>query len=179
MSGGAAAAPRLGDRAKMILASGLGAGYLRPASGTWASALGVLLYLPLAGLNQPAFWWAWVLVLAAGFLLGVWVSHAGERMCAEKDPHDVVIDEIVGQWVALSFIPVSAGTGPMHAWGWSPHHAVILGASFVLFRVFDVWKPYPIRQLQSLPAGWGIMIDDILAGAWACAVLHVALTVWL
>jgi phosphatidylglycerophosphatase A len=163
------------DRTLMILASGFGSGYLRPASGTWGSALAVLLYLPLAGLNTLSLWWAWLLFLVVMFVLGVWVSGAGERVTGEKDSHDIVFDEFAGQWVALSFLPVSSAVGLGTLWGWSPQHIVVLGASFFLFRVFDVWKPWPIHQLQGLRGGFGVMIDDILAGLWACGLLHLAL----
>jgi phosphatidylglycerophosphatase A len=163
------------DRAAMLVATGLGTGHLRPASGTWGSALGLLLYLPLARLNQPHLWWAWGLVLVAGSLIGIWAASIGERVTGEKDSHDIVIDEIVGQWVALSFAPMSAGTGLITLWGWSAQSLFVLAAAFLLFRAFDVWKPYPIRQLQRLRGGLGVMIDDLLAGAWACVILHAGL----
>lgn len=169
--------PRPGDRALMVLASGFGSGHMRPASGTWGSALAVLIYLPVARLNQLSLWWAWGIFLVATFLIGVWTSFAGERVTGEKDSHDVVIDEFVGQWVSLSFLPLSGAAGLWTLWGWSPQHVFVLGASFFLFRAFDVWKPWPIHGLQRLPGGWGIMIDDVLAGLWACVILHAAL--WL
>ena len=103
------------------------------------------------------------------------VKNAGERVTGEKDSHDIVFDEFAGQWVALSFLPASSAAGLGTLWGWSPQHIVVLGASFFLFRVFDVWKPWPIRQIQSLRGGLGVMIDDILAGLWACVLLHLAL----
>ncbi len=166
---------RPGDRPLMILASGVFVGYIRPASGTWASALAVVLYLPISHLNQASLWWGWALFLIASFLVGVWASHAGERVTGEKDSHDIVIDEIVGQWIALSLLPPTAAAGIASLWGWSPQHVALLGGSFLLFRLFDIWKPWPIRQLQRLPGGWGVMIDDVLAGAGACLALHVAL----
>lgn len=167
----------LSDRVAMVVASGLGTGHLRPASGTWGSALALALYLPVARLNQPALWWGWGLLLLAAAGVGVWSSTVGERITGEKDSHDIVVDEMVGQWVALAFLPASAAGGVATLWGWSPQHVGVLAASFVLFRAFDVWKPWPIRQLQRLPGGWGVMIDDVLAGLWACAVLHAALAV--
>ena len=88
---------------------------------------------------------------------------------------DIVIDEFVGQWIALSLLPPTAAAGFASLWGWSPQHVALLGGSFLLFRLFDIWKPWPIRRLQRLPGGWGVMIDDVLAGACACLALHVAL----
>lgn len=169
------APPRPGDRALMVIASGFGSGYLRPASGTWGSAAAVVLYLPVARLNQPALWWAWALFLIGTFLLGTWASFAGERVTQKKDSGRIVVDEFVGQWIALTFAPTTAATGLWSVWGWSPQHVAVLAAAFFLFRLFDVWKPYPIRQLQSLRGGWGVMVDDVLAGAWACVALHLLL----
>lgn len=166
---------RPGDRPLMILACGLGTGYMRPASGTWASALAVVLYLPISDLNRSSLWWWWGLLLMGSLLLGVWASAAGERVTGEKDSHDIVIDEIVGQWIALSFLPTTAAGGVASLWGSSPQHIAVLVASFLLFRLFDIWKPGPVRRLQRWPGGWGVMIDDVLAGLCACLALHGAL----
>jgi phosphatidylglycerophosphatase A len=159
----------------MVIASGIGTGYIRPASGTWGSALAVLLYLPLDAFNVIDRWWLWIAILGVATLIGVWASYAGERVSGEKDSHDVVVDEIVGQWVALSFLPATQATGLFSLWGASAQHIGLLAAAFFLFRLFDVWKPWPIHGLQRLPGGWGIMIDDLLAGLWACILLHLVL----
>jgi len=167
--------PHPGDRALMVIASGFGSGYLRPASGTWGSAAAILLYLPVASLNVPSLWWAWGLFLLATFFIGTWASFAGERITQKKDSGKIVVDEFVGQWVTLTFAPATAATGMWSLWGWSPQHVVVLAMAFFLFRLFDVWKPTPIRQLQSLRGGWGVMVDDVLAGGWACVTLHLLL----
>jgi phosphatidylglycerophosphatase A len=80
-----------------------------------------------------------------------------------KDPGVVVIDEIVGQWIALILIPLCLWT--------------TIGA-FLLFRLTDIVKPYPARQLEALPGGWGIVADDLMAGLYANLLLRVALLVW-
>jgi len=98
-------------------------------------------------------------VIAAGALAAVWIC--GE---AEKDlGHDagpIVADEAVGQSLALLLVP---------------HTLVAFGASFLLFRLFDIWKPFPVRNLEKLPGGWGIMADDWFAGVYAAILLKVAL----
>lgn len=156
------------DRFRIMIASGFGSGFLRPASGTWGSALAVILYLPIARLNSPDLWWGWGLFLAATFFVGVWAANVWERLTGEKDSHDIVVDEFVGQWVTLSMFSI---------WGASVLDWRILIAGFVLFRAFDITKLPPIRRLEKLPGGWGVMIDDVLAGIYACALLHAG--VWI
>ena len=136
-----------------LLATGFGAGYIPKLPGTACSVLGVGVWLliQLAGNS-----WAW-LAFAAGILPVIWLAGAAERLFGQHDPQCVVIDEIVGMTVAL------AGIAPV--W-W----LVLTG--FAAFRLFDIWKPFPIRQSQRLPAGWGIVVDDLLAGGLACAVTH-------
>ena len=127
--------PRPGDRALMILASGFGSGYMRPASGTWGSAAAVLLYLPVACLNTPTLWWAWGIFLVGTYFLGVWASFAGERITQKKDSGKIVVDEFVGQWVTLTFAPMTATVGMGSVWGLSPQHVVVLGLAFFLFAL--------------------------------------------
>lgn len=89
--------------------------------------------------------------------LGIWASQAVEDLTGEKDPGYVIIDEVAGFMVSMLLLPVT--------WGY-------LAAAFVLFRFFDILKPPPIRQLQSIKGGVGVMIDDIAAGAITCVLLH-------
>jgi phosphatidylglycerophosphatase A len=118
--------------------------------------VGLALAWPLARL-APGFQLA---IVAAGFLLGTLAaSHVAAR-CGIEDPGIVVVDEIVGQWVSLLFLPL----GP-----------VTLGLGFLLFRVFDVLKPWPARQLERLHGGLGIMADDLAAGIYANLLLRAAL----
>ena len=129
-------------------------GYGPLASGTFGTAFAVFPYLLLRG-NTVLYIAATVLL----FFAGVFASTEAERLLGEKDPHKVVIDELVGFLVTMMFVPFGL-----------PY----IIAGFLLFRLFDIWKPYPIRGLQDLPGGWGIMIDDVVAGLYANIVLQVA-----
>ena len=144
------------DRLATLLATAGGAGFSPVAPGTAGSAVGLLLFWPLA--RQP------LLVQGAAtlavFLVGVWASTRLARRLGRKDPGLAVIDEVAGQWVtllALPFTPLTAALG------------------FFLFRVFDVLKPWPARSLEALPGGWGIVADDVAAGVYAHLALRVAL----
>jgi phosphatidylglycerophosphatase A len=150
-----------------------GVGYFPIAPGTLGSLVGVVLYVAIFifghhvlfaniehnEVNQRLVWMVEpTLVLVAIFLVtmvGIWAGTRVERLIRRKDPSIVVIDEVAGQMIALL-------SGPLwlHTW-WS-----VLSA-FVLFRVFDIWKPYPIRRFEALESGLGIMADDIVAGAYA------------
>ena len=135
------------------IASGLGSGLSPIAPGTAGSAVGVLLFIPLSWVS---IWWQVAATLLV-FLVGVWASSATATRKHLKDPGLVVVDEIAGMWVTLLLVP----------FGW---RAALAG--FFLFRVMDVFKPFPARQLESLPSGWGIMTDDIMAGVYANLVLQ-------
>ncbi|MBN1903057.1 phosphatidylglycerophosphatase A [Candidatus Sumerlaeota bacterium] len=143
----------------MLIATGLGTGYL-PISGTMASILAIVLFLPLSYFNTSEnglflFYLSFTFFLTG---LSIWSATIAEKWLKEKDPHKVVIDEIAGYFYAMLLLPAKP---------W------ILASSFLLFRLFDIWKPFPIRQSQKLPGGVGITIDDILAGIYACAILHI------
>jgi phosphatidylglycerophosphatase A len=90
---------------------------------------------------------------------GIWASGRAERAMGAKDPGVIVIDEVAGMLLSVLLLP---RTIP------------VLLAAFVLFRVFDVWKPFPARTSQHLPGGWGVMVDDLVAGAYALVVLLLA-----
>jgi len=142
------------DRLVKLLATGFGAGYAPKLPGTAGSILGIGVWLVIQLTGNS---WAWI-VFAAGILPVIWIAGAAEKLFNQYDPQCVVIDEIVGMTVALAGIALD----------W---RLVLTG--FVAFRLFDIWKPFPIRQSQKLPAGWGIVVDDLLAGGLACAVTHV------
>lgn len=132
------------------------AGLLPKAPGTAGSFAAVMLapfiYLPL---TLP---WR-IAVLALLFTAGALAATKAEILLGEKDPGCVVIDELVGQWISMLFLrnPSSAG--------WD---MAFLLVPFLLFRLFDILKPWPVHASEEwLPAGWGIMIDDVLAGLWA------------
>lgn len=155
-----------------------GVGYLPLAPGTWGSIVGVGIYLGVSKLD--AIWhhhWAVehgfsalqgsAVSLAAVsiiFLLftlfGIWAAGRATELLGNEDPSEAVVDEVIGQLVVFLFVPFGVGW-PM------------ILAGFLLFRLFDIWKPYPIDHLQSLPGGLGICADDILAGVYAGVCLSV------
>lgn len=137
------------------LATGGGIGRAPIAPGTFGTLLGIPLYLALAGL-PPAAYAAAVLVL---FVAGVWLCSVAEERLGRRDHPAIVWDEIVGYLIAVWLAP--------DGWLW-------IAAGFVLFRLFDVWKPFPIRRIEHLPRGLGAMADDALAGVYAFGVLQAA-----
>lgn len=140
------------------VATFFGFGLLKPAPGTWGSGAAVLLWAIFGVFAHPQ---PNILlgVLIAGIVisiaLGVPAATIAARESGRKDPGFVVVDEVSGQWIALLFCPVD----------W--HHGLI---AFALFRLFDITKPFPARQLESLPEGWGIVFDDVAAGLYAWGV---------
>ncbi len=148
-----------GAKLARIIGTGLGSGYSPLAPGTAGSAVGVLLYWPLASRGP----WTTLLATALASALGVWAAGRVAREVGREDPGLVVVDEIAGQWVSLLFLP------------WSPGVAVL---AFFAFRAMDIVKPWPARQLEALPGGWGIMADDLMAGAYANLLVRVALLLW-
>jgi phosphatidylglycerophosphatase A len=147
------------NRLARAIATWFGCGYAPTAPGTAGSlaALAIAIALhELAGL--PA--WYFALLATVGFTPAVWAATQTARAVELKDPGIVVVDEVIGQWIAL------AGAHTLH---WKSY----LGA-FVLFRLFDIWKPPPVRQLEALPEGLGIVADDAMAGAYAALVLFLA-----
>jgi len=137
-----------------LTATFFGAGYFPFAPGTFASLETALIYA-LIGWRLPVL--PYLLILAALFLVGTAAADTFARVLGQKDPRPVVIDEVVGQGIALFLAPP--------AWGW-------IAGGFFLFRVFDVLKPWPIHKLEALPGGWGIMADDVLAGVFSALVLQ-------
>lgn len=124
-------------------------GYFPIAPGTIGSAAGLLVYLLVRGTGSPVVEVGLIVVL---FAVGVWAGTASERYFGGIDPGPVVIDEVVGMLITLAFIPV----------GWS---AAVAG--FVLFRMFDIIKPYPSNRLEALHGGLGVMADDAMAAIYA------------
>lgn len=145
--------PQLRDPIQ-LLAFGFGSGLSPRAPGTAGTLAALPIYFGLSSLSLAMY--SLVVVLAA--LLGIWLcEHASQRLGVHDHP-GIVWDEFVGMWIALWALPVT--------WGW-------LLAGFALFRVFDILKPWPIGWLdRHAKGGFGIMIDDIVAGVLACAVLH-------
>lgn len=153
---------------KHALITGLGSGYAPVASGTFGSAVAVVIAL---GVWAAAKAWgvcpcgldvAWVvmslLALAGCVLWGPWAAQYFAGRCRKPgDPGQVVLDEWAGQWVALVALPLGDWKSTL----------IVMAVQFFLFRLFDVLKPPPGRQFEKLPGGWGIALDDIIAGIYA------------
>ena len=148
-----------GNKLASLLATWFGCGYAPVAPGTAGSLAGLAIAILLheaAGFGQ----WQFALLATIGFAPAVWSATQVARGLKVEDPGIVVIDEVLGQWVTL------AGAHPLN---WKSY-----AAAFVLFRLFDIWKPPPVRQLERLPEGLGIVADDIMAGCYGALVLFVA-----
>lgn len=143
-----------------IIATVGGVGYLRPAPGTWGSAAA----LPLAWLLHTLGGFPLlVIALLAGFAKGWWATKVMTDGQADHDPSEIVIDEVVGQWIALlplSYAAWERGIDILAMWpGWI--------AAFVLFRLFDIWKPLWIGRADRRGDALGVMLDDVIAGVFA------------
>jgi phosphatidylglycerophosphatase A len=139
-----------------VLATWFGCGYAPKGPGT-AGSLGALVVAWPLRHQAPWFFAALALIFLAP---AIWSAGSTAMQVNKKDPQIVVIDEVVGQWIAL------AG-----ALAYSP---IAWIAAFLLFRTFDIWKPWPTRKLEQLPGGTGIVLDDVMAGIYAALVLYLA-----
>jgi len=144
-----------------LLATWFGSGLLPWAPGTWGSLAAVPFGVALFWLSGP---FGLLAATVAVFIIGLWASHAYEQVMAIKDPGAIVIDEVAGQWLVL----IPAGLNP-----------VFIALAFVLFRAFDVAKPWPVSWAdRHLKGAFGIMADDIIAGLYAMAVLYALIWLW-
>ena len=160
-----------------LIATFFGAGYFPVAPATFASALVALAYFFLLGgaagggvhgdaagahggpgRGLPGYPAAEASAIVALLPVAIWTAHRAEKTLGH-DAHPIVIDEVVGQMIALWAVPRS--------WPW-------VFAAFLLFRLFDIWKPLGAREAQRLPGGWGIVVDDVMAGAYALGLLQLA-----
>lgn len=154
-----------------IVLSTFGVGFIPLAPGTFGSAVGVLVYLFFARIEADSYAnflpkgfselqiTAWIHVFNAVIfllfcLLGIWASSRATKIFNDKDPQTVVVDEVIGQLIVFLFVPFDIS--------WR-----LIFAGFLLFRLFDIWKPYPIDSLQNLTGGIGVCADDILAGVYS------------
>jgi phosphatidylglycerophosphatase A len=150
------------------IATMLGAGFLPKAPGTWGSLLTVLILAPiLAAAGTDAT--AWTAILLSGLILfstlSVLIGKYAVVDFGRKDPGPFVLDEAAGICLTLLFLP------PRGGWGL----VCTLAAAFLAFRLFDVTKPPPARQLEKLPDGWGILMDDLAAAVYANLVCQVVM----
>ncbi len=142
----------------MIVAT-LGVGNLPKAPGTWGSLLALAAWLAFMPTDSTIQW----ISIFIAFFLGCLATHFYERFYQRHDPKEVVVDEVVGMWIALTVID-----GP-----------TIVGSfmAFLLFRLFDIWKPFPIGWMdRQVPGAFGTMVDDVAAGFMAMAVLQTGLS---
>jgi phosphatidylglycerophosphatase A len=144
-----------------LVATFFGIGRLRPGPGTWGSAATIMLWAAMAhalvpSLRTPVAIALTVLVILVGIPAATQVA----RGAGKKDPQFVVIDEVVGQLIALIAVPLA----------WKSFLA-----GFILFRAFDIVKPPPVRQLEAIPEGAGIVLDDVAAGLYALGCVHLLL----
>lgn len=146
-----------------LIATFFGAGYLRPAPGTWGS----LAALPVAWvIMQWAGFFGLLFCSVILFFVGIWATIEETKGKDDHDPSEIVVDEVVGQWIAL--MPVAYGANMMNVdvlrlWpGWI--------AAFVLFRLFDIWKPGPVGWADRRDDALGVMLDDVIAGVLAAIV---------
>ena len=140
-----------------------GVGYLPVAPGTFGSLVGVGIFWLLARANTPVI----IVAILAVIIAGIWAGSRVEQVSGRKDPGKVVVDEVAGQMIALFPVALFAR--------WSIG-AVIL--SFILFRFFDIVKPYPANRLQDLDGGMGIMFDDLVAGVYGAVVVSIVLRIF-
>ena len=148
------------------VATFFGAGFGKPGPGTWGSVAAVLLWAGYAWFAHPtpqALLIALLAGIALTLVLGIPASTIVARESGRKDPQFVVIDEVAGQAITLLFMSFS----------WT--HALI---GLILFRLFDITKPFPIRRLEKLPEGWGIVLDDVAAGLYALGVASL-ICIWI
>ena len=144
-----------------LVATFFGAGRLRPGPGTWGSAAAVVIWAAVSRwIPSQAQWVVLVSLAVLAIAVGIPAATRFARASQLKDPQAVVIDEVAGQWITLLFTPVSWKT-------------LLMG--FILFRAFDILKPPPVRQLERLPEGTGIVVDDVAAGLYALLVMQLVL----
>jgi len=139
----------------VLFATFFGIGRIRIAPGTWTSLVVTLIiyFIPTPVLSFTIL----ALATAIVFIAGIPAAAACEKHFQKKDPRQCVIDEVAGQMVCLWFLP---------------HTIVFYGAAFLLFRFFDILKPFPIKASEQIPRGIGIMLDDVLAGVYALGILQ-------
>jgi phosphatidylglycerophosphatase A len=143
------------------IATVAGLGKLRPGPGTWGSALAVLTWFLISQVISPELQCgALILLSLAVIAIGIPAATKVASAYGNKDPQNVIIDEVAGQWITLIAVPV--------AW-----KSLLVG--FILFRGFDIFKPPPIRRIETLPGGFGIVLDDVAAGICASIMMHLLL----
>jgi phosphatidylglycerophosphatase A len=135
-----------------LLGSGFFTGYIRFAPGTWGSLAALIIYL-IPGFENPSLM---IFLISLFILIGVPIADKFESLYG-KDPKECTIDEVVGMWITLLFLPKKI-------W-W-------IIVAFLIWRVMDIVKPFPARKLEDVKGGWGVMLDDIMAGIYSFISIH-------
>jgi phosphatidylglycerophosphatase A len=158
------------------LAQGLGLGRIPWAPGTFGSLGGLLWFLLLL---KPGSLWFFFLAALAGILLSVWICGEAEKILKLRDPGSIVLDEIIAlpicftPWVLSEWL--RTGVVPAPEWFLQGRNAMVFLIIFVLFRIFDILKPWPVRQSQKFEGGWGVTADDVLAGCYVALLTLIVL----
>lgn len=145
-----------------VLATGFFSGYVPVAPGTAGTAVAMVPYLAACFLAPGIGFLAWCLLLVLTVAVAVRTASAGERAWG-PDPGPVVIDEFAGFYFTVAFLPLSPGVGV---------------AGFFIFRVLDILKPPPARASEKLPGGWGVVMDDVIAGIYGNLLIRAGLALW-
>ena len=146
------------NRLAVLLATWFGCGYFPWGPGTVGSLAGVLIAVLVEryfGLGRPAL----LILIAALLWPAIWASTRTARRLNREDPGLIVVDEVLGQWVTLL--------------GAAGRNWKVFFAGFILFRLFDIWKPWPVRNFEKQPDGTGIVMDDLAAGLYAALILYI------
>lgn len=158
-----------GSALAVFVAQGFGCGRLKTAPGTWGSLAGLLWFHSMveAAESVSDFFF---LGIAFNIPLSIWLCGKAEKALGERDPGSVVLDEIIAVPLCFSawLMSVVNNTGRMPEAGYffgGNNWLGVIGI-FATFRLFDIWKPWPVRQSQSLPGGWGVTVDDLLAALY-------------
>lgn len=163
------------DSIKRLFLSCFGLGWLPVAPGTFGSLPAVIVFILACSFG--AFPFTVSAIMAVLVLIGSFIcvkfSPAAITFTGKRDPGEVVADELAGQAMTFSFILFFTNEPESVGRIWS-----IAAAGFILFRLFDILKPWPIRRVEKLPAGWGILCDDLLAGLYAALGLHICWLVY-
>jgi phosphatidylglycerophosphatase A len=142
------------NRFFLVLATGFGVGYSPVAPGTLGTLLAIPVYYFLSNISSPIY----EITLIGFFFLSVWISENAEIFFGKKDDQRIVIDEMMGFLITMLWVPKVT-------------HFIVIG--FFLFRLFDILKPFPIRHLEKrLKGGFGVVLDDVMAGVYANIILH-------
>lgn len=149
------------NRIAIIIATFFYVGRIPLAPGTWGTVAAIPLYYLISISGIPYYFY--ILLTLIFILVSVWAAGVTEKVYRMTDPGFIVADEVCGYLVTMILVPPTVKN-------------IILG--FVLFRIFDIIKPPPSRQMERLQGGWGVVMDDVLAGVYACIILHVLTRFW-